>query len=137
MSDRAFKLEIITPAGLAREDATDEVTLAAKNGEIGILPQHAKYTGLLGTGLLTYFSTESNQTENVVIGGGFCNFHNDTLTILADSIDTLDSVDKDSYADEREKFAEILDTADTYTPEFEEAQIKLARIEAIDRLLSH
>lgn len=137
MSAESYKLKIFTPAGLACEDEASEVTLPAIDGEIGVLPQHIGYTGLLGTGLLSYNSLNESQAVRLVISGGFCNFNDDTLTILADSIDMIDTVDREAYAKDRQKFSETLSGGDASSAEWNFAKEQLARIEAIDAMISH
>lgn len=79
-----FKLKILTPVGVVlEEDGVTAVNLPSSDGEIGILPGHIRYSGLLGKGVLKY--TKSSGTQNkVAVTEGFCNFSGDELTILAD-----------------------------------------------------
>ncbi|MDC0358359.1 F0F1 ATP synthase subunit epsilon [Oligoflexia bacterium] len=138
MSDDGYQLRIYTPTGLALEDFASQVTLPASDGEIGVLQQHIKYTGLLGTGVLEYFSTEENRPVRLVISGGFCNFSHNTLVVLADSVDLASSVDLDNYAKDRRKHTELLgEGGDASMPEWRHAQEQLKRIEAIDDVISH
>ena len=81
----SFHLKILTPAGLALMDVATEVYLPSSDGEIGVLPGHCIYTGLLGTGTLRFHS-DNGDSRRVQISGGFCNFANNTLTILADRV---------------------------------------------------
>lgn len=130
-------LEIFTPAGLALQDSASQVTLPADNGEIGILPDHIRYTGLLGTGLLEYYSTEEKKPKRLVLSGGFTNVSENKVTILADSIDLIDGVDRNNYAEKRSEYTELVANGVYDEPECVHARTQLARIEAIDKLISH
>ena len=80
----AYKLKILTPVGVVlEEEQVVSANLTSSDGEIGILPGHVKYTGLLGTGQLKY-TTSSNKQGKVSISEGFCKFSDDVLTVLAD-----------------------------------------------------
>lgn len=79
-----FEVTIITPKGKVVEDRTSSLTLRSIQGEIGVLTQHCRYTGLLGKGPLQYTSTVNNEKKNFAVNGGFCTFSGDSLVILAD-----------------------------------------------------
>lgn len=78
-----FKLRVITPAGVALDDSTSTVTLPTVDGQIGVLPHHTRYTGIIGAGRLQYDKVGGGIGE-LEISGGFVSFADDTLTILAD-----------------------------------------------------
>jgi|GEM_PF-1580785 len=83
-----FELKVFTPVGLALEASVTAVSLWTSDGQIGILPNHAKYMGLLGTGTLEFVNdTPSKEKTRVQVAGGFCSFANNTLSILADSVE--------------------------------------------------
>ena len=139
MSD-TFKLRIFTPAGLLLDDQASSVYFPSSNGEIGILPNHTQYTGLCGTGILSYSpdgSAGQGSSKRLVISGGFCTFRGESMTILADAVYRADTVDS-GYASERQKHADTLKSPlDTASLEWQVAKEKLARIEAIDELLGN
>ena len=73
----------------------------------------------------------------LVVSGGFCNFSGNTLKLLADSVVTSSSVDKDGYASLRDEHANTLSSKDTTDPDWEFAKQELQKIEAVDQLISH
>ena len=81
----SFKLTVLTPAGLVLEDRAASVKLQTVDGEIQILPQHARYVGLLGRGNLEYVSASGAATQPILLDGGFCSFTATGLQVLADS----------------------------------------------------
>ncbi len=133
----SFRLRVLTPRGLEFEETVSAVTLPSSNGEIGILPDHTKYTGLLGTGVMSYVTAEGGQPVRLVVSGGFATFDHGLLTVLGDAIDTPESVDAKSYAQERESLQATLKSGGPADAQWVMAEEKLARIEAIDRLISH
>ncbi|RMG44110.1 MAG: ATP synthase F1 subunit epsilon [Candidatus Dadabacteria bacterium] len=133
----SFRLKIVTPAGVALDETVSELKLVSAAGEIGILPGHARYLGLLGTGVCEFRSAEDGQGKRLVLSGGFCNFSGGTLTVLADSVDFPESVDRESYGKDRGELQKIIENGDTQTPDFQYALERLKRIEAIDSLISN
>ncbi len=80
----AFKLKVLTPVGVVlEEDQVVSANLPSSQGEIGILPGHVRYSGLLGSGILKY-KTNSGKENKITISEGFCNFLGGELLILAD-----------------------------------------------------
>ena len=136
MSD-SFQLKVYTPTGLLVDELVDSLTLPTVDGEIGVLPHHVKYTGLLGVGALRFTGLKSGQTQRLVISGGFCSFADGIFTVLADSGDRLESIARASYDKERAELNKVVQLGDSLSPEFQLAQEKLARIEAIDKLIEH
>lgn len=125
-------LEVITPAGSVASLDVNEVVLQSSEGEIGILPGHAPYVGLLGTGILTYRGSNNGR---MVVSGGVCSFFNETLTVLADDVDMESSVNREAYAKGRADLQKIVQTESSSSLEWRTAQQKLARMEAVERLI--
>ena len=136
MSAEKFSIRLYTPEGLALEGEAVSVKVPTENGIIGILPKHVQYTGLLGTGILE-FETPDKQVKQTVISSGFCSFADNSLVILADSIDLPDTLDKDTYAEKRQELKSKIEKLSAYDPEWSVAKAKLERIKAIDRMIGH
>lgn len=130
----SFTLKLFTPNGLLLDESVREVTLPSSTGEIGILPSHTRYVGVLGIGVCEV-TPVSGAKRRFVIAGGFCSFTDNVLQILADAVDTLEDVDRQSYAKDRAQLQQLVSQGSTYTPEWEQADRKLHRILAIDKLL--
>lgn len=137
MASDKINLKVYTPAGLVLDTQASSVTLPTSDGDIGILPHHVRYIGLLGTGILEYFELGSNTSNRLVVSNGFCNFVNETLVVLADSADLPADIDKASYAKERESLQKVLQTSSLFEPDAILASQKLQRIDAIERLIGH
>lgn len=134
MSDKSFKFKIYTPQGMVLDTQTESVSMPGIDGEVGILPEHARYVGVLGAGLVQYTAPGSSKPDHLIISGGFASFQVDTLTILADGVD----FDKDLKGLDVEKEADALNAKlaqlNAFDPEWEPTQQKIRRIEAIKSL---
>jgi F0F1-type ATP synthase epsilon subunit len=78
----------------------------------------------------------AGSVTKLVVSGGFCTFSEGVMTVLADSVDTAETVDRQGYAKERDALIEQMKGGGDIDPQWLLAQEKLARIDAIDRLLS-
>ena len=64
-----FLLEVATPERLLVREQVREAQIPAKNGYLGVLPEHSPLLSELGTGELTY-RVEGFSTSLAVDGGG-------------------------------------------------------------------
>ena len=136
MSTQSFHIKIFTPLGLVVDEVASELKLPTAVGEIGVLPMHARYTGILGTGILEY-RDNSGAVKRYVISGGFASFSESGITILADSIDSKESaLDIEKLKGEKPALSKLLSDGNTASAEWMRAKERLARIESIESLLS-
>lgn len=86
MAQESFNLNVYTPGGVLLKESVGEVTMPTAMGEVGILPGHASYTGILAEGRLSY--SAGGTKKSVSVSGGFASFSGSTLTVLADQAST-------------------------------------------------
>lgn len=127
-----FQLSVVTPQGEALKESVSSVTIPSAEGQIGILPNHCEYVGLLGTGVLEYSNT-AGLTKKLVVSEGLIQFANNKLSITADSID-MPGKGLPAYASKKSELEKIVSEGNTLNPEFNRARTSLARLEAIQSL---
>ena len=79
-----FQLSIVSPAREVYQGPAKSAVLPAKDGSMGIQPNHAPMIALLGSGIVK-FHTESG-TESYFLSGGFLEIKSNRVTVLADEI---------------------------------------------------
>jgi F-type H+-transporting ATPase subunit epsilon len=79
----AFDIEIATPERLLAREKAVRAQIPAKDGFIGVLPDHAPLLSELGIGALTY-TTPSNQLFTLSIVGGFLEIKDNVVRVLSD-----------------------------------------------------
>lgn len=136
MANDIFNLKIITPVGLVSEEQVTSVILPGSEGEFGVLPQHERYIGNLGIGILEYESVAEKTSKRVVISQGFCSFEGSDLVVLADKVIFADSINKAEYAAERETLKTVVATGSPSSAEWILANNKIKEIEAVENLLA-
>lgn len=75
-----MKLEITTPTGQVYDKEVDMVTLPGREGEMGILPNHAPLITLLGDGEI--IAKRGQQEERLLVTGGCAEITGDRVAIL-------------------------------------------------------
>jgi F-type H+-transporting ATPase subunit epsilon len=79
----AFDIEIATPERLLAREKAIRAQIPAKEGYIGVLPDHAPLLSELGIGALTYTTPEDHRFS-VAIRGGFLEINNNVVRVLTD-----------------------------------------------------
>ncbi len=79
----SFEIEIATPERLLAREKAVRAQIPAKEGYIGVLPDHASLLSELGIGAMTY-TTPEDRLYTLAIRGGFLEIHNNVVRVLSD-----------------------------------------------------
>ncbi|NTU99261.1 ATP synthase F1 subunit epsilon [Candidatus Falkowbacteria bacterium] len=92
MSDnQIIKFKIVTPEKTVYENLVLQATLPVANGQITILPNHRSYIASLKSGEIM-IRTEKDEIS-MAVSGGFIEFNNNELIILADTAEPAAEID--------------------------------------------
>jgi F-type H+-transporting ATPase subunit epsilon len=78
-----FEIEIATPERLLAREKALRAQIPAKDGYIGMLPDHASLLSELGIGALT-FTTPDDHRFSIAICGGFLEIHDNMVRVLSE-----------------------------------------------------
>lgn len=135
-SSTGLSLQILTPAGqLMETQVVQKVGLPTALGDIEILPGHAKFAGLLATGILRATKADGS-IERMVVSGGFVNLADGLVRVMTDFADYSDSASLSALRLQKSSFEKVLQTGDPNQPGFQAAKDKLARLSALESLQS-
>ncbi len=136
---KQIKIKIITPQQVVCECNADQVTLPVTDGEVTILPEHRTYIASLKVGEII---AKTDGTENsIAVVGGFLEFANNELTILADEAERAEDIDI-KEAEAAKKRAEDIKNKVIRTDEAEYAHVaanlekELSRIKIAKKYLA-
>jgi F-type H+-transporting ATPase subunit epsilon len=87
-----FDLEIATPERLLARAKAVRSQIPAKDGYIGVLPDHAALLSELGIGALTY-TTPEDQRFSIAISGGFLEIKDNVVRVLTDAAEKGQEID--------------------------------------------
>lgn len=87
-----FEIEIATPQRLLAREKAVRAQIPAKDGYIGVLPDHAPLLSELGIGAMTYTTPEDHRFS-LAIGGGFLEIHNNVVRVLTDFAEKAQEID--------------------------------------------
>jgi F-type H+-transporting ATPase subunit epsilon len=87
-----FEIEIATPERLLAHETAIRAQIPAKEGYIGVLPDHAPLVSELGIGAMT-FTTPGDHRYSLAVGGGFLEINNNVVRVLTDFAEKAQEID--------------------------------------------
>lgn len=87
-----FEIEIATPERLLAREKAVRAQIPAKDGYIGMLPDHAALLSELGIGALTYTTPEDHRFS-LAVSGGFLEINNNVVRVLTDRAEKGHEID--------------------------------------------
>lgn len=121
MSHITFK--IVTPERTVYENTVDQATLPVLDGQVTILPGHRSYIAALKAGEVLL--KKGSEEILIATSGGFIEFNNNTLIVLADTAEAAEEIDV-KRAEEARKRAEELKKEKITMNEMEYARVAAA-----------
>jgi F-type H+-transporting ATPase subunit epsilon len=94
MSDKKYKLEIVTPEKKAFSGEVFFSVFPGSEGELGILADHAPLLARLDPGEIRITSREDGAVEHFAIAGGFLEVRNNEVSVIAETAETPAEIDK-------------------------------------------
>ncbi|MBS3908075.1 MAG: ATP synthase F1 subunit epsilon [Actinobacteria bacterium] len=91
MADRKLLCEVVSPENIVYSGEADMVVALGVEGELGIMPRHIPIVTPLALGELRILN--GGQRDFVSVLGGYLEFRNDKLTILADAAELSHEID--------------------------------------------
>lgn len=83
---KAMDLRVVTPARVVFEGTARSLVAPAWDGLVGILPAHAPFLTLLGSGRLE-IDSGSKARQTFALSGGVMKVEDNQVTVLADRVD--------------------------------------------------
>lgn len=134
MSDTPeLKVSVVTPDGVVYENNTSLVICKTTNGEIGLMANHMPLLATLTISEVKIKLANGNYDE-VAVGGGFLEFSNNTLSIVANVAERKENIDTSRAERARDRAKERIEKARSShdDDELRRAEISLKR--AINRI---
>lgn len=123
-----FKMTLVTPEKkIATDVEVEEVIVPAYRGQLNILPKHAPLMTTLSTGVLKYKETGEPEFKVVAISWGYCQVNPNGVSILAETAEGPDDVDKARSEATLRKAEEVLAQGGLSPEEIQKLQNKAKR----------
>lgn len=131
MADKHIRLEVVTPEQIVVDEAAQIVMAPGVLGEFGVLSGHTPFLTTLKVGMLHY--NDGNGKERFVfVNGGFAEALPDRVTVLAESAEMRQNIDKARAAAAQQRAEKRLAEADR--DKIDQARARAALERAVNRL---
>ncbi len=101
-------LKIVTPEKTVSEEEVFQVTLPIEGGEVTLLPDHMPYIGSLEAGEILLRHAQGGEETILATSGGFVEFHENILVILADTAERAADIDLERAQAAQKRAEEIM-----------------------------
>jgi F-type H+-transporting ATPase subunit epsilon len=105
MSKLEIKFKIVTPEKTVFEEQIEQATFMTSDGQITILPNHRSYITSLMPG--EAMIKKNGEEIYLSISGGFIEFHDNMLIVLADTAERAEEIDMARAEEARKKAQEL------------------------------
>jgi F-type H+-transporting ATPase subunit epsilon len=78
---------VVSPERAVFDGVADAVVAPAYDGQVGVLPRHAPFLTLLGTGVLQVRHGGGSTSSRFQVSGGFLQVVGDAVRIVADRVE--------------------------------------------------
>ncbi len=106
-----IKFTILTPEKVVFEAEVYQATLPVEGGEVTILPEHIPYIGALKAGELVLRQKAGGEEMSLATSGGFLEFHDNVLVILADTAERAEEIDLARAEEARQRAEKLKETS--------------------------
>lgn len=89
---KALNLEVVTPEKSLIKEEIKSLVVPALNGYLGVLPNHAPLITGLRAGILRYRA--DGEKKYLAVSGGFMEVFQNKITVLADTAEKPEEIDK-------------------------------------------
>lgn len=110
-------LEIVTPEKLVFRDVVEEVTIPGSEGEFGVLMGHEPLLSMVKVGELNF--TKDSKKTYYAADSGYAEVTADKVTILIESAERADMIDREETIKERDEAESRLAKMDKDDSEYE------------------
>jgi len=118
-------LEIVTPEKMVFSDKIEEVTIPGAEGEFGVLRGHEAFLSAVDIGELNYI--KDGKKTYYSVNTGYAEVTSSKVTILIETAERSDSIDKDRALQAKDKAESRLSQMTKEDVEYEIMRAALAR----------
>ena len=121
-----FRLQIVTPDGLAFEGEAEKLSVRTAQGEIGILARHIDYVAPLGMGEAVITEPEGKERRAACIGG-MVSVHGGKVRLVATTFEWAEQIDLERATAAEQKARAVMARQGLSDRDFKLAEAKLHR----------
>ncbi|MBU7456006.1 F0F1 ATP synthase subunit epsilon [Leuconostoc fallax] len=130
---QGIQVQIVTPEGdVYNEQSIEIATVNTKGGQFGLMRHHEPVLAALDINELLV--KKDGKTVSLAVNGGFAEFSNNVLTVVADSAETSDKIDVNRAQSARDRAETRIQHAQEVHNEDELKRARVALMRAVNRI---
>ena len=98
-----ISFDLVSPENLIFNDEVGMIIVPGKDGDLGVLPGHSKVMSSLRPGRVMVYGEDKNLLKAFFVSGGFAEVNPEKCIVLAESVDEINELDKDTIEKEVQK----------------------------------
>ena len=98
-----ISFDLVSPENLIFNDEVGMIIIPGKDGDFGVLPGHSKVMSSLRPGRVMVYGEDKNLLKAFFVSGGFAEVNPEKCIVLAESVDEINELDKDTIEKEVQK----------------------------------
>jgi F-type H+-transporting ATPase subunit epsilon len=135
MNEHSLKIVVVTPNGEVFDYETATlVVVTTTAGEVGIMANHSPIIAALAINEVHVVDDDNDYDQIIAVNGGFAEFSNNTLTIIADSAERSDEIDLDRAKSARDRAEARLKKAQEENNNREMVRARASLLRAVNRI---
>jgi len=95
-----ISFDLVSPENLIFNDDVGMIIVPGKDGDLGVLPGHSKIMSSLRPGRVMVYGEDKNLLKSFFVSGGFAEVNPEKCIILAESVDEMNTLDKNKIEKE-------------------------------------
>lgn len=121
-TDKSFECKVNTPDETVYEGSVESLILPGEEGSFGVLYNHTPYMAVLAPGSIRL--EESGTEREMACGGGFAEVRDNNVTILAETAEFPEDLDRSEIESNLESASEKLQSSDEVLDEHEREELE-------------
>lgn len=107
MENKIIELRIVTPGRVVYSGEIYQATIPTQVGEVTILPNHRSYIASLKPGEMVVKEKGGKGEVDLVVAGGFIEFHDNKLVVLADEAERAEEINLEEVEKAKKRAEDI------------------------------
>lgn len=121
-NDKQFRCRINTPDETVFDGDVEGLVLPGEEGSFGVLYNHTPYMAVLGPGTIKI--EEADSERELACGGGFAEIRDNSVTILAETAELPEDLDRDTVEETLSNAKETLQSSEEILDDHEREELR-------------
>ncbi len=125
-----ISFDLVSPEKLLFNDEVGMIIVPGKDGDIGVLPKHSKLLSSLRPGRVLVYGEDKNLLKSFFVSGGFVEINPEKCIVLAEGVDEMVDIDKNSIQKKIQELENSSSDSDTAKQDLDILKSKITALES-------